>query len=47
MTYSLFHGPAFTTIVGIADALDLDIVIQPRRNWKKITKNSPRNGRRK
>lgn len=33
-SYSYFHGPNFTTIIGIADALDLEFKIQPKRNGK-------------
>ena len=29
--YSYFHGPNFTTVIGIADALDLDIKVVPRK----------------
>lgn len=31
-TYSYFHGPAATTIFGIADALGLELKLQPKRS---------------
>jgi hypothetical protein len=30
-SYSYFHGPNITTVIGIADVLDIDIVAQPRK----------------
>lgn len=35
MTYSLFHGPSITTILGIASALDLELkVVHKKLNGK-------------